>query len=210
MTQRSESSSIIHPTLHHFGVETRHLERMLDWYAKVVGMVTIRSTANPWGSEADMTMSAAFVSNDRANHRIALFATPELKEDTDKHAHTKLQHVAFEYATIDDLLNTYTRLKGLLIEPVLTVDHGPTISFYYEDPDGNSVELFFDNFGDWDKSREYMRTSPEFRKNAMGTFVDADKLVAARQAGMSLAELHRRAYAGEFPPARPMNPRILT
>jgi len=182
---------------------------MLDWYAKVVGMVTIWSTANPWGSEAGMSMSAAFVSNDRANHRMALFATPELKEDTDKHAHAKLQHVAFEYATLDDLLNTYTRLKGLLIEPVLTVDHGPTISFYYEDPDGNSVELFVDNFGDWDKSREDMRTSPEFRKNAMGTFVDADKLVAARQAGMSLAELHRRAYAGEFPPARPMDPRIL-
>jgi hypothetical protein len=39
----------------------------------------------------------------------------------------------------------------------------------------------------------------------MGTFVDADKLVAARQAGMSFAELHRRAYAGEFPPSRPMD-----
>jgi catechol 2,3-dioxygenase len=40
----------------------------------------------------------------------------------------------------------------------------------------------------------------------MGTFVDADKLVAACQGGMSLTELHRRAYAGEFQPSRPMNP----
>ena len=209
MTQGSESSSIIHPTLHHFGVETRHLERMIEWYARVVGMVTIYQSSNALGSEDGVSMSAAFVSNDRANHRMAIFSTPELKADTDKHAHAKLQHVAFEYATIDDLLNTYTRLKGLLIEPVLTADHGPTIAFYYEDPDGNSVELFVDNFGDWDKSREYARTSPDFHKNAMGTFVDPDKLVAARQAGMSFAELHRRAYAGEFPPARPMNPRDL-
>jgi hypothetical protein len=67
MTQGSESNSLIHPTLHHFGVETRHLERMLDWYAKVVGMVTICSTSNAWGSEAVVSMSAAFVSNDRAN-----------------------------------------------------------------------------------------------------------------------------------------------
>jgi catechol 2,3-dioxygenase len=74
---------------------------------------------------------------------------------------------------------------------------------------GNSVELFVDNFGDWDKSREYTQSSPDFRKNPMGTFVDADKLVAARQAGMSFAELHRRAYAGEFPPSRPMDPRDL-
>ncbi len=209
MTQGSESSSIIHPTLHHFGVETRHLERMVDWYAKVVGMVTMCSTANARGSEAGVSMSAAFVSNDRANHRMALFSLPELQEDTDKKAHTKLQHVAFEYATIDDLLNSYARIKGLGIEPILTTDHGPTISFYYKDPDGNSVELFVDNFGDWDKSREYVRTSPEFRKNSLGTLVDADKLVAAHRAGMSFAELHRRAYAGEFPPSRPMNPRDL-
>ena len=51
MSQTSENSSIIHPTLHHFGVETRHLERMVDWYAKVVGMVTIYQSSNALGSE---------------------------------------------------------------------------------------------------------------------------------------------------------------
>jgi hypothetical protein len=53
-----------------------------------------------------------------------------------------------------------------------------------------------------------MQSSPDFDRTApsIGTFVDAEKLVAARQAGMSFAELHRRAYAGEFPPSRPMNP----
>jgi catechol 2,3-dioxygenase len=75
MPQPFENSSLIHPTLHHFGVETRHLERMVDWYAKVVGVVTIYSTSNAW---------AAFVSNDRANHRLAIISLPELEEDTDK------------------------------------------------------------------------------------------------------------------------------
>jgi catechol 2,3-dioxygenase len=209
MSQPFEQSSIIHPTLHHFGVETRHLERMVEWYAKVVGMVTISSTSQAWGSAAGGSMGAAFVSNDRANHLMAIFSVPDLQEDTDKPAHVKLQHVAFEYATIDDLLNSYARIKGLGIEPVLTADHGPTIAFYYQDPDGNSVELFVDAFGDRDKSREYMQSSPDFHQNTLGTLVDADQLVAARQAGMSLAELHRRAYAGEFPPARPVDPRVL-
>jgi catechol 2,3-dioxygenase len=123
----------------------------------------------------------------------------------------KLQHVAFEYATIDDLLNSYTRIKELGIEPVLTTDHGVSIAFYYKDPDGNTIELFVDNFGNWDRSREYMQSSPDFNRTAasIGTLVDAEKLVAARQAGMSFAELHRRAYAGEFPPSRPMNPHDL-
>jgi len=68
--------------------------------------------------------------------------------------------VAFEYATIDDLLNSYTRIKELGIEPVLTTDHGVSIAFYYKDPDGNTIELFVDNFGNWDRSREYLQSLP--------------------------------------------------
>ena len=95
------------------------------------------------------------------------------------------------------------------VEPILTTDHGPTTSFYYKDPDGNIVELFVDNFGNSEKSREYIQSSADFQKNPLGIFVDSEKLAAARQAGMSFAELHRRAYAGEFPPSHPMNPHDL-
>jgi len=35
------------------------------------------------------------------------------------------------------------------------------------------------------------------------------KIIAARAAGMSVKELHRRAYAGGFPPAKAMDPRSL-
>ena len=56
-----------------------------------------------------------------------------------------------------------------------------------------------------------MQSLPDFNRTAasIGTFVDAEKLVAVRQAGMSFEELHRRAYAGEFPPSHPMNPHDL-
>jgi hypothetical protein len=38
-----------------------------------------------------------------------------------------------------------------------------------------------------------MQSSPDYHKNPIkGTFVDAEKLVLAHQAGMSFAELHRR------------------
>lgn len=100
-------------------------------------------------------------------------------------------------------------MKGLLIEPVLSTDHGPSIAFYYADPDGTNVELFVDTFGDRIKSFEYLRTSPDFHKNPMGTLVDPQKLVEARKAGMSFAEMHQRAYAGEFAPAISPDPRVL-
>ena len=196
MSQTSENSPLLHPTLQHFGVLTSRLERMVDWYGKVVGMTTRYSASRA----PEAGVSVTFLSNDSSHHRLAIITIPELQEDTDKKVHAKLQHIAFEYATLDDLLNSYARVKGLGIEPVLTTDHGPAISFYYKDPDSNIVEVFVD-LGNWDML--------DFHKKSMGTFVDADKLVAARQTGMSLAELSQRAYAGEFPPSRPMNPRDL-
>lgn len=201
MSQASEKNTVICPTFHHFGVLTSHMEEMIDWYSKVLGMmVRFQST----------TSGAAFVSNDRAHHRMALITIPDLTEHgPDTQPHTKLQHVAFEHATIDDLLNTWERLKGVSIEPVLAADHGMTIAFYYRDPDGNSVELFVDTFGDWEKSAEYIRTSPEFHQNPMGAYIDPARMMAAHRAGASFADLHRRAYAGEFPPPRPIDLRVI-
>ncbi len=45
-----------------------------------------------------------------------------------------------------------------------------------------------------------MRTSPEFHHNPMGTYVAPEQMMVARAAGATVAELHRRAYAGEFAP----------
>jgi catechol-2,3-dioxygenase len=109
---------------------------------------------------------------------------------------------------MDELLDTYARLERAGIVPHACLDHGMTTSFYYADPDGNSVELQSDNFGDWSRSTEYMRTTPEFAANPIGVSVDPGRMLAARQAGASSEELHRRAYAGEFEPDAPLDLRI--
>jgi catechol 2,3-dioxygenase len=205
----SDIGSTIRPTLHHIGLTTANFQAMKDWYGKVLGMTSNHETAAPDGATSLPPMRAAWLTNDGANHRIAIMALPGLIADPERVRHQRLQHVAFELATIDDLLNTYARLKSLGIEPVLTADHGATTAFYYEDPDRNSVELTVDNFGDWVKSSEFMRTSTQFAANPMGAYVDPDKMIVARAAGMSIVELHRRAYAGEFLPLRPMNPSAL-
>jgi catechol 2,3-dioxygenase len=209
MSQASEESSIIRPTLHHFGLTTANLEEMVDWYTKVLRMVPTHQSSTPMGPHTPSGVRAVWVTNDKANHRIGLIALPGLTDDQQRRRHHRLQHVAFELPTIDDLLSTYTRLKGLGIEPVVTADHGATTAFYYEDPDRNSVELSVDNFGDWEKSSEYMRTSPEFAANPMGTYIDPERMIEARAAGMSVDELHKRAYAGEFPPPQPVDPRVM-
>ncbi|MBA3947995.1 MAG: VOC family protein [Herpetosiphonaceae bacterium] len=194
MSHLSGDKPIIRPTLHHFNLKTTRLQEMIAWYITVVGMAS--NYQFPGG---------AWLTNDEANHRLALLTSPQLSEDPDKLMHTGIHHSAFEYATMGDLLDTYSRLKALGIEPHACLDHGMTTSFYYEDPDGNSVELQSDNFGTWQESSAWMRTSPQFAADPIGMPVDPDRMVAVRQTGASFAELHQRAYAGEFKPAGPLD-----
>lgn len=185
------------PTLHHINLKTIRMQEMIDWYGTVIG-------ARP--NVKGPTM--AFLTNDGANHRIALLSTPKLTDDPDRRSHVGLHHSAFEYATVEDLLDTWVRLHTAGIEPHMSLDHGMTLSCYYVDPDGNSVELQADWFGDWTKSTEWMKTSPEFAANPVGQFLDMTKMVAARDSGTDVQELHRRSYAGQFEPATPQDMRI--
>ena len=201
------TETIVHPRLHHLGLTTSNLDALVVWYRKVLGMGIVHRTSE--GGKDVPAINAAWVTNDEANHRLAFVQLPGLNADPDRSQHHRIQHVAFEYRTLDDLLGTYTRLKGLGIEPVLCTDGGSQTAFYYEDPDRNSVELNVDNYGDCWTSSEHMRTSAEFAKNPMGTFVDPDKMIVARNAGALPYELHRRAWTGEFAPSTPYDPRVL-
>ncbi len=191
------SAAIKQPVLHHINLKTTRLQELIDWYGTVVGMKPNHQF--PGG---------AWLTNDAANHRIALLTSPQLSDDPDKVVHTGMHHSAFEYPSMGDLLDTYTRLKPLGIVPHACLDHGMTMSFYYLDPDGNSVELQSDNFDNWQESNKWMRTSPQFAANPIGMPVDPDQMVAAHQAGASFAELHQRAYSGEFKPSHPLDLRV--
>jgi catechol 2,3-dioxygenase len=188
----TESTAVIHPRLHHVNLKTTRLQEMIDFYRTLVGAeVVFQYELGAW------------LSNDEANHRIALLAFPNFVEDPEKETRTGLHHSAFEYGDFDGLNGSYLRLKEAGIRPALCLDHGMTLSYYYADPDGNNVELQVDCFGDWRKSTEWMRTSEEFKANPIGTFVDPEQIAADRAAGLSFAEIHAKAVAGGYAPEQP-------
>ena len=140
---------------------------------------------------------------DAANHRVAFLSTPALVDDPDKPRHNGMHHSAFEYASFDDLITSYERMRGEGIVPAFCLDHGLTISFYYKDPEGNYVELQSDNFGDWAKSSEYMRTSPAFAANPIGYFFDPEQVARAHRSGVDFATIQASIRAGDYAPAEP-------
>ena len=195
----------VHPKLHHYGLTTSNLDVMIDWYRKVLGMtVNHRSTVPADGAHRAPFSAMAFVSNDEADHRIVLFEMPGGHADADRRRGGPLQHVAFQCETFDDLLGTFARLKSLDILPLWAADHGLGTAIYYEDPDRNVVEINVNNYGNAWTATEHIKTMPSGMIQ-----VDPDKMIVARKAGASPWELHKRARAGEFTPAKPSGPRTL-
>jgi catechol 2,3-dioxygenase len=186
------TDAVIHPKFHHVNLKTTRLQEMIDFYCTLVGAEVIFQD-----------QVGAWLSNDEANHRIALLAFPNFVDDPEKETRTGMHHAAFEYATFDELNGCYLRLKQAGVTPALCLDHGMTFSYYYADPDGNNVELQVDCFGDWKKSTEWMRNSEEFKANPIGQFVDHARVAADRAAGMSFEEIHAKATAGGYAPEQP-------
>lgn len=181
---------IIKPAFHHVTFKTSRLAEMVAWYGTVVG-------ARPTFQDANN----AWTTNDEANHRVAFLSAPGLGDDPDKRSHNGIHHSAFEYESFADLMSSYARLRDEGIEPAFSLDHGMTISIYYKDPEGNFVELQCDTYGDWRQSSEWMRSSPDFASNPIGTFFDPERVYQAHKGGSSFDELHVAMRRGDYQPA---------
>ncbi len=194
-----EPERVIAPTLHHYGVVTANIEAMVEWYAKVVGFEVTAAAQSP--------IPSAYVTNDDVHHRGGFFAAP-LSHGELPVPRVGVNHVAFEYDGIDDLLTSWTRLRSIGIEPLVMTCHGTHYAFYYKDPDKNTVELLADAFGDRARSLQYIKRDV-YIANPMGPAVDPARLIEAREAGMSLDELRERTMAGEFTPEHHLGPEVL-
>lgn len=181
---------IIKPAFHHVTFKTSRLAEMVAWYGVVVG-------ARPTFQDANN----AWTTNDEANHRVAFLSAPGLGDDPDKRSHNGIHHSAFEYESFADLMSSYARLRDEGIEPAFSLDHGMTISIYYKDPEGNFVELQCDTYGDWRQSSEWMRSSPDFAENPIGTFFDPERVYQAHKGGQGFDELHVGMRRGDYQPA---------
>lgn len=187
--RRRRARPISRPILHHTTFATLKIDEMVAFYENVVGLEPVYHGPG-----------AAWLTNDAANHRIALLALPGLKEPEDKGHTIGHHHTAFEYRSFAQWIDNYDRLAAEGITPFLNLDHGMTMSMYYQDPEGNGVEIQVDVFGDWAQSKEFMWASREFDENPIGVHFDPAKVSAARKAGATFEEIHARATAGEYLP----------
>ena len=167
----------------HIVYRTRRFEEMIAWYGKVFeAKVQYRNPV------------LAFLTYDEEHHRFAFANLSAIDPEGVAGAgrpDAGVDHVAYTYASLADLVDTYTRLKREGVVPYWPIRHGPTLSLYYKDPDGNRIEFQVDSFATAEEANAYM-LSEEFASNPIGVRFDPDELVAQFRKGVPEAELLAR------------------
>ena len=165
-------------------LETNRKKEMQEWYCEVLE-----------GHVAYENPHLAFVTYDDEHHRVAFVdfgpLTPHDRDADMAVASTDppgLHRVAFTFGSMGELLANYTRLAAQGIRPFRSINHGPTTSMYYADPDGNRIELLVDHLVTAGDGRAWMQ-SPVFGRNPIGVEFDPDDHIRKLRSGVPLAEL---------------------
>ncbi len=189
MSRSGPASKRISPAkLAHVVLRVRDMPKMRDWYQTVL--------------QAELTQDCGvicFLTYDDEHHRIALLTMPGLEERGEA-PRVGLDHIAFTYANVGDLLLSYERLRDAGIVPFWPINHGVTLSMYYRDPEGNRVELQADACASMDEAKAYM-ASEAFTGNPIGVMYDPEDLLRRFKAGEPAESLVRRPPlpAGQTP-----------
>ena len=114
--------------IHHVGLRATNPAASAEFYRDILGMEIVG------GSAPDHPIGAtAFLSSrpDQESHEIALFANPAFA------------HVAFKVSSLAELRFFYSRVVQRNIPIKFLVNHGVSFAFYFDDPDGNMIEVYW-------------------------------------------------------------------
>jgi catechol 2,3-dioxygenase-like lactoylglutathione lyase family enzyme len=169
--------SLMPAKLSHVVLRTAKLKQMRQWYLTTLnGHVQYENT------------NVCFLTYDEEHHRIGIVQIPGVTDETC--TGPGLEHISFAYRHLGELLANYQRLKVVGVEPYWTINHGPTISMYYRDPDGNRIELQYDVFSTVEGANRFIQEN--YAENFMGIVFEPEDMIQKYEAGVSIDEIVKR------------------
>ena len=114
--------------VHHVGLYAKDPSASAEFYRDLLGMQIVGGS----GPEHPLGASAFLCSRpDEESHEIVLFANPVLA------------HVAFKVSSLAELRSLHTRVVGRGIPIKFAFNHGVSFAFYFDDPDGHTIEVYW-------------------------------------------------------------------
>ena len=124
----------------HIHLKVADLTRAIAFYRDVLGF----EVQQLYGSQA------AFLSAGGYHHHIGLNTWSSRGGSPAPDGHTGLFHVAFAYPTRADLGRAVAQVVDAGVALDGAADHGVSQAVYFNDPDGNGIELYWDRAeSDW-------------------------------------------------------------
>jgi catechol-2,3-dioxygenase len=117
-------------SLGHIGFHVKDVERSVAFYRDILGLSV--SDRSPRGS---VFMTA----QDRLAEHHELLIAPGRQDGTT----STLQQISFRCASLADVKEFHRVIVERQIPIQRIITHGNTVSIYFEDPDGNSVEVYW-------------------------------------------------------------------
>jgi catechol 2,3-dioxygenase len=117
----------------HAHLKVRDLDRAIDFYTRYLGLHETERVGNHY----------AFLTTGPFHHEIALQQVGPDAPQPPAHG-TGLYHVAFEVPDRRSFAEGYRTLTSAGIA-VATVDHFISWAMYFDDPDGNGLEIYCDS-----------------------------------------------------------------
>jgi catechol 2,3-dioxygenase-like lactoylglutathione lyase family enzyme len=114
--------------LSHVGMYAKNPASLAEFYRDVMGMqiVDCSDASHPLGASAFLSSRPR-----EESHHIAMFSNPELA------------HRAFKVGSLGALKRFYQKIVGDGIPIKFEFLHGVSFAFYFEDPEGNMIEVFW-------------------------------------------------------------------
>lgn len=118
-------------SLGHIGFYVRDIERSVSFYRDILGLTV--SDRSPRGA-------VFMTSQDRSLEHHELYLAPGRNDDGKV---SVLQQISFRCPTLKDVKDFYRLFTDKNVPISRVVSHGNTVSIYANDPDGNSVEVYW-------------------------------------------------------------------
>jgi catechol 2,3-dioxygenase len=128
-------SKDIKPILTHAGIWVRDMEGMEEFYTGVMGFhVSDRGFVPRYNGHI------TFMSNDPTIHHQVILA-----EGRPADVPSTVNQLSFLVKSIDELRTMYRRVVARNVENLLPRNHGNAWSVYFDDPEGNNLEVYLDS-----------------------------------------------------------------
>ena len=125
----------IKPQLSHAGMWVRDTDRMADFYTRILGFtVTDRGFVERYNGYI------TFMSNDPAMHHQVILASGRPDD-----VPSTINQLSFRVKSLGELRVMYRRVVDEGVENLLPRNHGNAWSVYFDDPEGNNLEVYLDS-----------------------------------------------------------------